>query len=135
MAFNAKKIYPIDLKPRLAIGITIPFNKPGVFGSSYQTKDAIKNNLINFFLTNTTERYLRPNFGANLRSYIFEQISNSTTDFLKEDIQRLVSTYFPSVIIDNLNILQYEDDNAIVIEMFYSIRDTGINDNLQIQFN
>ena len=52
MAFGAKKIFPIDTKPGTAVGIAIPFNAPNVFFQTYTTQDAIKNNLLNFFLTN-----------------------------------------------------------------------------------
>jgi len=53
MAFDAKKIFPIDKKPSVAVGVGIPFAAPAVFTSTYTTQQAIKNNLINFFLTGT----------------------------------------------------------------------------------
>ena len=56
MAFGAKKIFPIDTKPGTAVGIAIPFNAPAVFFSTYTTQDAIRNNLLNFFLTNKTDQ-------------------------------------------------------------------------------
>ena len=68
MAFGAQQIYPQDLNVSQAIGINLPLNGPAVFKSNYQTKDAIKNNLINFFLTNPGERYLNPEFGGGLRA-------------------------------------------------------------------
>ena len=49
MAFGAKKIFPIDTKPGIAVGVSLPFNAPNVFYSTYTTKDSIKYNLINFF--------------------------------------------------------------------------------------
>jgi phage baseplate assembly protein W len=134
MAYGAKKIFPIDKKPRVAIGVSIPFNQPGVFGSTYLTQDAIKTNLINYFLTNTGERYMNPLFGGNLRAFIFQQITSGNIDFLKEDIQSKINLYFPSVIVDNLSILQDNDNNAITVQLNYSIVDTGINDNLQLEF-
>jgi phage baseplate assembly protein W len=134
MAYGAKKIYPIDVKPRVAIGVSIPFNQPGVFGQTYVTKDAIKTNLINYFLTNKNERYLNPTLGGNLRKFIFEQITTGNIDFLKEDIQSQIVKYFPSVIINSLNILQNADNNSVVVELYYSIADTGISDNLQLEF-
>ena len=70
MAFGATKIYPNDLRPRVAIGVDLPFSGPVAFIPNYQTKDAIKNNLINFLLTNPGERYENPLFGAGLRRYI-----------------------------------------------------------------
>ena len=66
MAFGAQKIFPIDTKPGTAVGVAIPFTAPGVFYSTYTTKDAVRNNLINFFLTNPPERYLNPTFGSGI---------------------------------------------------------------------
>ena len=80
MAFGAKKIFPLDTKPSVAVGVSLPFNAPNVFRSTYLTKDAIKTNLINFFLTNQGERYLNPLFGGDLRAFIFEQITNDNLD-------------------------------------------------------
>ena len=44
MAFGAKKISPIDLKPSVGVGVGLPFNAPGVFRTTYTTKEATKNN-------------------------------------------------------------------------------------------
>ena len=98
------QIFPNDLRPNVGIGIDIPFNKPGVFTSNYQTKDAIKNNLINFFLTNTGERFMNPNFGGGLREFLFEQISSNNDDFLKEDVQSKINRYFTNINVEELNI-------------------------------
>ena len=134
MAYGAKKIFPIDTQPGTAVGISLPFNAPNVFSSTYTTQNAIKNNLLNYFLTNKTERYLTPNFGANLRAFIFEQITNGNIEGLKEDIQSQLSLYFPNVIVVSLNIFQNPDDNEITVELKYTVRDTGISDQLQISF-
>lgn len=134
MAFGAKRIFPLDTKPGTAIGVVIPFNSPSVFFSTYTTKDAIRNNLLNFFLTNKTERYLNNNFGANLRAFIFEQITSGNLDFLKEDIQNLLGIYFPNVKVENLEIQQSPDNNEINIILTYSIINTGISDEVQIIF-
>jgi len=134
MAFGAKKIFPIDTKPGTAVGISIPFNAPAVFFSTYTTQDAIRNNLLNFFLTNKTERYLNNQFGANLRAFIFEQITNDNLDGLKSDIQSLITQYFININIEKLDILQYPDTNEINVQLYYSIINTGITDQVQISF-
>jgi hypothetical protein len=134
MAFGAQKIFPIDTKPGTAVGVSIPFNGPAVFYRTYTTKEAIKNNLINYFLTGITERYLNPNFGTNLRSFIFEQITSNNLDGLKEYVQSQISTYFPNVIVASLNILSTPDYNEVTVDLKYNIRDTGITDQIQIAF-
>ena len=86
MAFNPQQIYPIDLNANAAVGVNLPFNGPSVFTPNFLTQEAIKNNLINFFLTNPGERPLNPTFGGGLRAFIFEQITTDNLDFLREDI-------------------------------------------------
>jgi phage baseplate assembly protein W len=134
MAFGAKRIFPIDQRPGTAVGVAIPFNAPGVFYSTYTTQDAIRNNLLNFFLTNQTERYLNNQFGANLRAFIFEQITTGNLDSLKENIQSQLDLYFVNVKVDNLSILQNPDNNEITIQLFYSIINTGTTDQVEITF-
>jgi phage baseplate assembly protein W len=135
MAFGAQKIFPIDTKPGTAVGVAIPFNAPGVFYPTYTTQEAIKNNLIDFFLTEPGERYLNPAYGGGLRSFIFEQISSNTLETLQEDIQSKISRQFPNVQVSNLEILQDPDYNTITAVIKYNIVDTAISDEIQIAFN
>ena len=111
MAFGLKKIFPIDTRTGTGVGVGLPFNAPAVFNITYTTKEAIKNNLINFFLTNKNERYLNPIFGSNLRSFIFQQISSNNIDSLKEDIQYQVGLYFYNIIYLSLS-------NTAIIQCF-----------------
>ena len=134
MAFGAKKIFPIDTKPGTAVGIAIPFNAPATFFPTYTTKDAIRNNLLNFFLTNSTERYLNNEFGANLRRFIFEQINSGTISDLKSNIQLLINQYFPNIKVDQLEVLESPDTNEINVSITYSIINTGITDQVEINF-
>lgn len=132
MAFNERKIFPLDTKPSTAIGINIPFNGSAVFNSTYLTKDAIKANLVNYFLTNKNERYLNNDFGANIKAFIFEQVSNDSLSFLKDDIQTKINQYFPNIEVNNLEVTQFQDTNIVNISLNYSIPYTNISDKLEI---
>ena len=134
MAFGAKQISPIDFNKSAAVGVDIPFSAPGVFKPNYTTAAATKNNLINYFLTNPGERPLNPNFGGGLRSFIFEQIQDDNLDFLKQSIQSNLNDFFPTVNILNLNILKDINSNSISVSLDYNIKNTGINDSLNIDF-
>ena len=135
MAFGAQRVYPNDLRPRVAIGVDLPFSSPGVFKPNYQTKDAVKNNLINFFLTNPGERYENPTFGAGLRTYIFTQISNNNLEYIKEDLQDKISTNFPTVRLQEVDVLQTYNTNTIQVILKYSVPNTNINDTVELNFN
>ncbi len=134
MAFGVRKVYPNDLRPRVAIGVNIPFSTPGVFQPNYQTRDAIKNNLINYFLTNPGERIENPLFGAGLRDYIFKAISIQNFDFIKEDIQEKIKQNFDDIEVDKVEVLRTTSENTIQINITYSIPNTGINDTLELNF-
>ena len=135
MAFGERRVYPNDLRPRVAIGVNLPFSTPGVFQPNYQTRDAVKNNLINYFLTNPGERIQNPLFGAGLRAYIFNSINSQNFDFIKEDIQAKLDANFPNITVEDVNVLRTVTENTIQINITYSIPNTGINDTLELNFN
>jgi phage baseplate assembly protein W len=134
MAFNPQQISPIDFNKSAAVGIDLPFNGNAVFKSNFQTKDATKNNLINFFLTNPGDRYLNPTFGGGLREFIFEQLSNDNITFLQSDIEQKIQQFFPNIIVTSLNIFENADFNSINIELKYEVNNTNITDIINIEF-
>ena len=134
MPFSPQQIAPIDFDASVAVGVNLPFSGPAVFISNYQTKDAIKNNLINFFLTNPGERVLNPTFGGGLRAFLFEQITLDNLDFLREDINEKLTLYFPNIIVNDLIVTGDPDQNTINVTLKYSVLNTSIYDTLEIQF-
>jgi len=134
MAFNPQQINTLDLNPNVAVGVNLPFSGPGVFTSNYLTAQAIKNNLINYFLTNPGERPLNPTFGGGLRSFIFEQISEGTLDGLKENISLKLENVFPTVIVNSLDVLRNDEESSVIVQLKYSVANSNINDNVTFQF-
>lgn len=134
MAFGQQQIFPIDFNKSAAVGVDLPFSAPGVFYQNYTTAAAIKNNLINYFLTNPGERPLNPTFGGGLRSFIFEQITDNNMDFLQEKIESDIGLFFPNVSILGLNLNTIEDTHTINAVLEYSVNQTNITDTLQMNF-
>lgn len=134
MAFREQQISPIDFNKSAAVGVNIPFSAGDVFTPNFTTAAAIKNNLINFFLTNQGERPLNPTFGAGLRGFIFEQIASENLDFLEEQIQEDLNSFFPNINLDELEINAQEDNNIITVSLTYSVTNTNINDTIEIDF-
>ena len=135
MAFGARRVSPNDTRPRVAIGVNLPFSEPGVFQPNYQTRDAIKNNLINYFLTNPGERPGNPTFGAGLRKFIFSSITNENFEFIKEDLQEKVNIFFSNINLEDIEISKNVNANTINVSIKYSIPQTGINDELLLNFS
>jgi phage baseplate assembly protein W len=135
MAFGARRVYPNDLRPRVAIGVDLPLSGPIAFIPNYQTKDAIRNNLINYLLTNPGERIENPTFGGGLRTYIFTQISNDNLDYIKDDLQEKIASNFPNISVEEVEVLQSVNSNTIQVNINYSIPNTGITDTLELNFS
>jgi phage baseplate assembly protein W len=121
MAVRIPNQHPLDINQRVAVGVSIPFNAPAVFNSTYTTLDQIKSNIINYILTNTGERILNPTFGANLRAQLFEQITPNTLSALEIKLTNDIKKYFPSVRIDQLTLSPIYEENAIQLVIVYSV--------------
>jgi phage baseplate assembly protein W len=134
MAFNQQQINPLDLNPNVAVGINLPLSGPAVFTSNYTTSEALKTDLINFFLTNPGERPMNPTFGGGLRNFIFSQIEEENINGLKENIEFKLQKYFPQVGISTLNVLQDNDSNSLIVELKYFILNSNIQDTITLQF-
>ena len=134
MAFGAKKIYPIDQVARKAVGVSLPFNGNAVFKSTFTTKDAIRNNLINFLLTNPEERVFNSSYGAGLRKFVFQQISSGTFNEIQNYIEDVLTKYF-SNLAAQITVASSSDYNTIYITIDYIIQNTGINDSVQLNLS
>ena len=132
--FLGVNLYPIDFNNSAAVGINLPLTFPAVFNPNFSTKEAIRNNLINYFMTEPGEIPLNPSFGGGLRSFMFEQITTNNLDFLKERLQSQLTNFFPDINVGDLNISRQEDNNQITISLTYSVVNTNINGEVEFNF-
>jgi phage baseplate assembly protein W len=121
-------------RPSTGVGISIPFDGPTGINSTYTTQAAIKSNLLNYLLTDNRERVFNPNFGSGIRSMIFQQIDTSTANELKNMITQELATYFPNILISQLDVTPIEDMNTLQIFFRYSVALTNIEDEIQVTF-
>ena len=135
MAFGQRQIFATDFKPDVAIGVDLPFNAEGVFRSTYQTKDAVKVNLVNYLLTNPGERVGNPSFGAGLRNFVFEQITDDNLEFLEDKLQEDINNNIPNINLQSVVVTGTPDLNTITVAIDYSIAQTGITDNVELTFS
>ena len=132
MAQIIQNKYPIDTEARRAVGFGFPLNGDAVFVPTYQTRDQIKANLVNYLLTNRGERVFNPNFGANLRNLLFENVSDTTTEDLRERIQNDINSFFPEVQVKQVIFDNIPDSNTINFTLTYQIVLFGIEESVNI---
>lgn len=152
MAYNVRKIQPEDLEGRKIIGVKLPFGgvysvtdpnedstyssrrkrpRTVVFVPTYQTKDAIRTNLFNYFMTSRGERYLNLSFGNDLLRSLFEHDTPERRNIIIEETKRDLQIWFPKVQVIELEVTSLED-NAVQLYLKYAIRDANTIDELTI---
>ena len=127
MAFEIQRIDPLDRQPRKAVGVALPFSGRSVFNSTFTTRDAIKTNLINYFLTARGERVFNLNFGAGLRNFLFTNINQNAVSTLRSSVEEDLRVYFPRVQVRDLRLVGNPDLNTVRFSLKYAVVDTNIN--------
>lgn len=125
---------PLDLQKNIVIGVSIPFNAPGVFNKTYSTKDQIKSNLINLLLTDPGERIMNPFFGAGLKRVLFENINDTNSEAIQDIIITAVNIFVPEVEILDIVVEPNTDQNAVTVTISYRLRISNEADQITIQF-
>ena len=131
------RVNPLDLQKNIAIGISLPFGRSGtnqLFNKTYSTKDQIKSNLINLLLTNRGERILNYEFGCDLRPLLFEAMTPSTEENIRNTITTSANIYIPEIQIVNILIDNEYDNNTINITIDYVLKISSTPDQITISF-
>jgi phage baseplate assembly protein W len=76
---------------------------------------SIIQSVLNILRTNHGERPFNWNFGANLRAYLFENMSNITAANMSTSINTALKNWEPRIEVLNTNIQAKADDNEVYI--------------------
>jgi len=103
--------------------INITFKKHPVTDDLIVSKDAsaIKQAIVNLLLTNTGERLMNPEYGSDIRSYLFEPLDYGTSISIKKNIVYTINTFEPRIQIMSLTCNPNYDSNGFDVEMTYKI--------------
>jgi phage baseplate assembly protein W len=80
-----------------------------------RNNDSIKQSVLNILRTNHGERPFNFDFGANLRRYLFENMSNITAAQMSTSINTALRNYEPRLEVLNTNIQSKPQDNEVYI--------------------
>ena len=126
---TTRKPFIEDNDENIFIGIDLPFRrsdgKEGYFASTTTTIEAVKNNIKNLVQTNKGERFMQPELGLNLRSYMFEQVTDETIINIQNDIVDTFKVWLPFVEIQDIQVSANETDdigrNKLLINIIFNI--------------
>src|SRR5210317_1704067 len=128
----------IDRDDDIYVGIGFPLdhNVQGFFRKTKTIREQTKSNIRNLLLTEKGERLFQPNFGSNLKSLLFEQITSEKIDDIENDIRESIGTWLPYVSINELVVVQdNRNPNQILTSLEYSTTlNPDVFDTITFQF-
>jgi phage baseplate assembly protein W len=103
------------------------FNPPFIGGpegvlSRQEDDRLIKNDLLQLLLTVPGERVNRPDFGVNLRNFVFEDATPQSLSMLASEVKSAVLRQEPRVNILDLQIISDPDTNQIKISLAFNLK-------------
>jgi phage baseplate assembly protein W len=90
-----------------------------------------KQDLINHLHIRKGEKLMNPNFGTIIWGLLFEQLTPEVKKAISDDLQR-VAAYDPRLIIDTINIIEYEHGIQISLDLTFS--ETNQSDQMLLNF-
>lgn len=85
--------------------------------------DAVKLALRNLILTNKYERLRNPQFGGNIRRYLFEPIETKIEDEIKQHIEFMIDNFERRVKTISVDVNASEEDQAVYVTIkFYVVQ-------------
>lgn len=103
------------------------FNPPFMGGpqnvlSRQEDDRLIKNDILQLLLTVPGERVMRPLFGVQLRSFVFEQATDSDISDLSSNIAQAITTYDPRVVVEEVSAERDDDRNGLNIKVVVRLK-------------
>lgn len=99
------------------------------------TIDAVKSDLQHLLLTEKGERFYLPDFGTNLKSFIFEPSDEKNLSDIENDIKTTVSKYLPGLSITAIQFFSEDDQKGVTIRVDFLIGDGIFNSSDFIELN
>ena len=121
------------------INIDFPFkDSPNgyYFKLNNNDKDAIRADLLHLLLTNKGERLYLPDFGSDLRKYIFEPNDNITHEDIRNNLNETIKRYIPNLVVNDISFRNDDIQELIIVELKYTVTDGTFasSDTIEITF-
>lgn len=84
-------------------------------------EQAVTRSIRNLLLTTPGERLFQPNIGSGIRDLLFEDISVTTSNVLKNAIRSTIDRFEPRAKIISVNVIARPDNNSYDVEIIYAL--------------
>lgn len=112
------------------INIDFPFKDSPegfYFNLNATDADAIRADLLHLLLTNKGERLYSPDFGSDLKKYIFEPNDSITHEQIRDNLNGSIKRYLPNLIVNDISFKNDSIEELIIVELTYTVTDGTFN--------
>jgi phage baseplate assembly protein W len=89
---------------------------------------AIRNSIINIFLTSPGDKLLNPEFGIDLRDYLFLSVSDTVASSIYADIYNNITRFEPRITLNKLQVIPDYNNHQYTINMSISVPLLRVNE-------
>lgn len=95
------KIEPLDFEQDISLGLSLPLKGDNgrLFNKNYLSIDQAVSNVKNLILTVKGERVMHPNFGTNIRRFLFEPNYPNLREAVLTEITDAIAFWLPYIVI------------------------------------
>jgi hypothetical protein len=112
-------------------GIAFPFQfSAQAFPAPATDNDLIKQSLVQIIMTSRTERVMRPDFGSDAYSYIFESLDENLAVLVRSTISGAIAKYEPRVLLLSVDVVR--EDSQVIVTVSYVVIATNDNQTLTL---
>lgn len=98
-------------------------------------EEDIRQAIIIILMTDRGERVMRPDFGAGLNTFVFEPISETTMQLIRQRVEESLIDWEPRIIVEEVKVTaDRREDGKLLIEVAYRVRATNTLHNLVYPF-
>lgn len=83
--------------------------------------NAVKQSILILLSTNFYERPFAPDKGANLRGFLFEQMSSTLAALLQNSVKNVIASYEPRARVDSVVVTPDYDGNQYEVTLRYTV--------------
>jgi phage baseplate assembly protein W len=106
------------------INIDFPFRDSDsgfYFNINKTDKDAIRADLLHLLLTNKGERLYLPDFGSDLKKFIFEPNDEITHEQIRDNLNETIVRFIPNLLINDITFRNDSIEELIIVELTYTV--------------
>ena len=106
------------------INIDFPFRDSSdgsYFKMNKTDKDAIRADLLHLLLTNKGERLYLPEFGSDLKKFIFEPNDEITQEEIKGNLNQTITRFIPNLLVNDISFRNDTIEELIIVELTYTV--------------